>query len=310
MIDKEELPPIVFISYSHDGVEHSGWVLNLASQLRSNGVDVIFDGFETKIGSDLALFMEQGLNASHKVICICSDKYNEKANKGIAGVGYEKMIMASEYLKDTSIEWIMPVIRNCYNENRTPVFLRTKKYIDFMDDDSYEQKYYELLRDIHDSNIKPPIGKNPFKYGGNVLDIIAGERLVKTALHIDRRNEANAKFNIRSNNGEYIIGFDDFTFRTNWSQRDADSVYAYANVGFISSIACVQGDVEIELIDELRNYDFSNRERVVHIKDSLIWINQKGKILITKLNNVTIRNDNDIEILIEYKILEMIWPQA
>ena len=38
--------PIVFVSYSHDGEEHSAWVLQLATRLRRNGVDVILDRWE------------------------------------------------------------------------------------------------------------------------------------------------------------------------------------------------------------------------------------------------------------------------
>lgn len=35
--------PEVFISYSHDNDEHKEWVLQLATRLRSNGIDVILD---------------------------------------------------------------------------------------------------------------------------------------------------------------------------------------------------------------------------------------------------------------------------
>ncbi len=37
------MTPTVFVSYSHDGEDHSNWVLQLATRLRSNGVDVILD---------------------------------------------------------------------------------------------------------------------------------------------------------------------------------------------------------------------------------------------------------------------------
>ncbi|WP_371826148.1 SEFIR domain-containing protein [Enterococcus gallinarum] len=35
--------PKVFISYSHDDTEHKLWVKELATQLRSHGVDIILD---------------------------------------------------------------------------------------------------------------------------------------------------------------------------------------------------------------------------------------------------------------------------
>lgn len=33
--------PKIFISYSHDSLEHKQWVLELGSRLRNNGIDAI-----------------------------------------------------------------------------------------------------------------------------------------------------------------------------------------------------------------------------------------------------------------------------
>jgi len=54
-------PPKVFVSYSHDSEEHKAWVLQLSTRLRSNGVDVILDRWNLKLGSDIAHFMEKGI---------------------------------------------------------------------------------------------------------------------------------------------------------------------------------------------------------------------------------------------------------
>ena len=54
-----EPAPTVFVSYSHDGEEHSDWVLQLATRLRSNSVDVILDRWNLRLGQDLAAFMEK-----------------------------------------------------------------------------------------------------------------------------------------------------------------------------------------------------------------------------------------------------------
>ena len=34
------------------------------------------------------------------VVVVCTDKYVEKANKGMGGAGYEKMIMTAELVKN------------------------------------------------------------------------------------------------------------------------------------------------------------------------------------------------------------------
>ena len=46
----------VFVSYSHDDKNHSNWVLQLTTRLRSNGVDVILDKWTLRLGQDVGAF--------------------------------------------------------------------------------------------------------------------------------------------------------------------------------------------------------------------------------------------------------------
>ena len=66
--------PKVFISYSHDNLEHKKWVLDLAIRMRNNGIDAIIDQWELKPGDDLPHFMETHLASPDKIIMICSEK--------------------------------------------------------------------------------------------------------------------------------------------------------------------------------------------------------------------------------------------
>jgi hypothetical protein len=88
--------PEVFISYSHDSQDHKLWVLNLATRLRTNGVDAILDQWDLGPGGDLPHFMEQSISRSSRVLMVCTERYVEKANAGTGGVGYEKMIVTSD----------------------------------------------------------------------------------------------------------------------------------------------------------------------------------------------------------------------
>ena len=157
--------PKVFISYSHDSEDHKNWVLQLATRLRKNGVDVVLDRWHTRLGSDLASFMEKGLSISQRVICVCSDNYVRKANGGKGGAGYEKQIMTAELIQDQDTEWIIPLIKNNASERKMPTFLGGRKYISFEDAPLYESKYEELLRDLLNEPVLPipPLGKNPFQ---------------------------------------------------------------------------------------------------------------------------------------------------
>lgn len=85
--------PRLFISYSHDDDAHKAWVLKLATRLVNNGVDVVLDQWDMKLGGNLPTFMEKGLTSAVRVLAICTAKFVEKSNEGQGGVGYEKTIL-------------------------------------------------------------------------------------------------------------------------------------------------------------------------------------------------------------------------
>lgn len=156
--------PIVFISYSHDSEEHKNWVKKLATLLRSHGIDVILDQWDLHIGQDLRFFMEHGVTKSKMVLCICSENYVYKANSGIGGTGYENMIISRDLLQNVNLDYIIPIIRNNATDQKTPVCLGTKLYIDFSDDTLFFENYRTLLERIYNEDVKkkPPLGSNPF----------------------------------------------------------------------------------------------------------------------------------------------------
>lgn len=155
--------PKVFISYSHDTQDHKKWVLDLATRLRNSGIDAIIDQWELKPGDDLPHFMETHLVDSNYVVMVCTDRYVEKANSGVGGVGYEKMIITADLLSNIDSNKIIPIIRQDGTRN-VPTFLKTKLFVDFSRTDEYEYSFDELIRTFHDAPIfeKPEIGNNPF----------------------------------------------------------------------------------------------------------------------------------------------------
>lgn len=155
--------PKAFISYSHESQEHKQWVLNLATRLRNTGVDAIIDQWELKPGDDLPHFMETHLLNSDWILMICTDKYVDKANSGIGGVGYEKMIVTSDLMRNIDSNKVIPIVRQKGTLN-VPTFLKTKLFIDFSHFDDFEFSYDELIRTLHNSPlyVKPEIGNNPF----------------------------------------------------------------------------------------------------------------------------------------------------
>ena len=142
--------PKVFVSYSHDSQDHKKWVLDLSTRLRNNGVDAIIDQWELKPGDDLPHFMETHLANSDYVLMICTDRYVTKANFGIGGVGYEKMIVTAELMRNIDSNKVIPVIRQQGTHN-VPTFLKTKLFLDFSRDDDFEFNFDELIRTLHNS---------------------------------------------------------------------------------------------------------------------------------------------------------------
>ncbi|GAB6147334.1 toll/interleukin-1 receptor domain-containing protein [Desulfocicer niacini] len=156
--------PSVFISYSHDSQEHKKWVLDLATRLRNTGIDAALDQWDLKPGDDLPHFMEQNLASSDYVLMICTENYVKKANSGIGGVGYEKMIITSDLLNKIDSNKIIPIIRQKGSTN-VPTFLKTKLYVNFSIGGDFEFSYDELVRTIHNAPLykKPEIANNPFE---------------------------------------------------------------------------------------------------------------------------------------------------
>src|SRR5258708_3535262 len=105
-------PPKVFVSYSHESADHIGWVTDLSTALRKNGIDIILDRWDVRLGQDFTKFMERSVNDADRVLVICTDTYNAKADQGIGGVGYEKGIVSAEILAHSTTTKFVPVVRS------------------------------------------------------------------------------------------------------------------------------------------------------------------------------------------------------
>lgn len=156
----------VFVSYSHDSEDHSQWVLALATRLQNGGIDTLLDQWELEFGDDLPEFMESGIRDTDRVLVICTENYNQKANGGVGGVGYEKRIASAELYRNQSHSEqrkFIPIIRNVPNDPKVPTFLDGKKYLDMSDDNEFEDKFTDLIRYLYGKGEqKPALGTPPF----------------------------------------------------------------------------------------------------------------------------------------------------
>ncbi len=293
----------VFISYSHDNDEHKNWVLQLATRLRSNGVDVILDGWNLTLGQDVASFMENGLSAAKRVLCVCSEIYVDKANNKNSGVGYEKQIMTAELMDNLNTDWIIPIIRNNGSSIKLPIFLKGRLYINFDNDIFYESNYEKLLRNLLDEPVLPvpPLGNNYFQ---NIKEFSKQKFIPSNEKYTSPAKEGIVNFDYSNNNGKYFIGNAELMFELAFSKSSDYNIQLYNDPKSIESVAIVNDTDNIKSIKDARNYDTSSRVRRPNVNQIAIIQNVNGfyaAIKILSIKDDTRGHLND-EVTFEYII--------
>lgn len=158
----DSVRPVVFISYSHDSADHKVWVSRFAQDLLRNGIQVLLDQWECGPGDDLGTFMQRAVRDADRVLMICSEAYVQKAEDGVGGVGFEAMIVTGELVQRIGTNKFVPVLRG--NSHRfVPGFLGYRLYVDFNDEEGYDEILRKLVDDLHlpPGSRKPPLGPIP-----------------------------------------------------------------------------------------------------------------------------------------------------
>lgn len=150
--------PRVFISYSHDSPAHCQWVARLASRLRFQGIDAVLDQWNLRPGQDIGAFMEQEIARADRVLVVCTDDYVAKAERQAGGVGYERMIVTAELLRDVGTMKFIPIVRRCQGERKMPTFMGSRKYVD-LSSGRFGQRFLALVRELAgEETIQAPLG--------------------------------------------------------------------------------------------------------------------------------------------------------
>jgi len=156
--------PTCFISYSWDSDSHRNWVRTLGERLQLSGVTTFLDQWDVRLGADLTRYMESSIRESEFVLLICTPCFATKANAGLGGVGYEKLIVTGEMFCRVSPDTkFVPVLRVGDQRTALPSYLLSKAFIDFRLDDEFEKNFELLLRHLHGAPElqRPPLGSKP-----------------------------------------------------------------------------------------------------------------------------------------------------
>lgn len=161
------IQPKVFISYSWSSKTHQQHIKDIAERLAADGVETVIDIYDLKEGDDKNYYMErmvQDETVTH-VLVICDKKYSEKADLRKDGVGVESMIISQEIYSSVSQSKFIPLIFE-YKDNGepyTPIFLKSRIYIDFSTPEKENDNWERLIRLLYGKPefTKPPLGKPP-----------------------------------------------------------------------------------------------------------------------------------------------------
>ena len=152
----------IFVSYSHTSPDHEQWVERLGTFLRESGIDARLDIWNLRYGMDLPQFMTNELALAARVILISDEKYAEKADGRVGGVGWETMIVQGDMANQPpdSNKYLV-IVRSKDIEAGLPRYLKTKFVIHWPEDTSDERNRQILLRELYDQVKAPPLGQKP-----------------------------------------------------------------------------------------------------------------------------------------------------
>lgn len=157
--------PTTFISYAWESEELKSWVKDLATQLRSNGIDAKLDQWEVVPGDQMPHFMEKSVRDNDFVLIVCTPKYKTKSENRIGGVGYEGDIMTAEVLQNSNHRKFIPILKSGTKETALPAWLKGKYFVDLSNENHYEKNFEDLLTTLLNAReTAPSLGKVKEKF--------------------------------------------------------------------------------------------------------------------------------------------------
>lgn len=155
----------VFISYSHDSVEHKNYVKLLSEKLIELGLDCVIDQYtETEPPTSWSKWMRKQIEEAKFVLIICTEKYKERTDGHLGAVSWEGAIIEESCYSKYQNNKFIPIFVHSKDENYKPVFLGSNSYvIDIINLEKTEfiKKYELLYRQLTEqpSVLKPKLGK-------------------------------------------------------------------------------------------------------------------------------------------------------
>lgn len=222
--------PKLFVSYSWTTPEYEDWILNLATELRESGVDVILDKWDLKEGDDANAFMERMVTdeSVDKVLIVCDRKYAEKADRRSGGVGTETQIISAKVYESVEQSKFVLVVAERDDKGKAylPTYYTGRIYIDLCDDDNYSKNFEQLIRWVYDKplHIKPKLGNRPvFLTEGDTLSLETNV-VFRRAIDAVKNGKNYADGAVAEYFQTYASNLENFRLQSNMTKQDLDDL--------------------------------------------------------------------------------------
>lgn len=218
--------PRIFISYSWTSDEHVEWIADLGERLMNDGIDVVLDQWSLKDGQDLNTFMEQMVNDTtiKRVIIVSDALYAAKADARKGGVGTESQIISQEVYEKVDQQKFVPLIRERDEEDKPclPIFLKSRKYIDFSNVDNEAEAYEDLIRNIYERPVrrKPALGKPPSHLFDDNAMVVSCARKGKRFCDVINSGKGNPSAAFDDFADEFLVNLEDLRLTYSKDQEE------------------------------------------------------------------------------------------
>lgn len=106
--------------------------------------------------------MTNELTLAERVILVSDEKYAEKADGRVGGVGWETMIVQGDMARQPpDATKYLVIVRSKNIDEGLPQYLKTKFVIHWPEDGFDERNRQTLLRELYNHVEIPPLGRKP-----------------------------------------------------------------------------------------------------------------------------------------------------
>lgn len=140
----------VFISYSHDSIDHMRDVMSLCSRLRHQGVDCMIDQFVTSPDEGWPLWMERQIQRSEFILVVCTDTYHQRfmgkqpQGSGLGARWEGHLTLQHLYNNGALNTKFIPILMGEENISSIPLILQSATYYRPQTEEGYEKLYRHL----------------------------------------------------------------------------------------------------------------------------------------------------------------------